>query len=122
MHLENNVDGLLIDGILTSGAGSHVVVRDSVMSGNTIGIHAFTRPGMSPAFAVVEHSSMVNNGQSGILADGAGATVLLNDNTITRNGAGISAVNSGQLISYGSNKNNNNLGPEGAPTGFLSQM
>ena len=123
VHLENNVDGLLIDGLVTSGPGSHVVVRDSVISGNAAnGIHALTRPGMSPAFAFVEHSSMVNNGQSGILADGAGATVLLNDNTITRNGAGISAINGGQLISYGNNKNNNNLGPEGAPTGFYSQM
>ena len=28
VHLENNVDGLLIDGIATSGPGSHVVVRD----------------------------------------------------------------------------------------------
>ena len=123
VHLENNVDGLLIDGILTSGAGSHVVVRDSVISGNAAnGIHALTIAGKSPAFAFVEHSSMVNNGQSGIRADGPGATVLLNDNTITRNGAGISAVNGSQLISYGNNKNNNNVGPEGAPTGFYSQM
>jgi len=26
------------------------------------------------------------------------------------------------LISYGNNKNNNNIGPEGAPTGLYSQM
>src|SRR5262249_55553914 len=110
-------------GIVTSGPGSHVVVRDSVISGNAAnGIHALPTPGQSPAFAVVEHSSVVNNAQSGIRADGPGATVLLNDNTITRNGAGISAINSGQLISYRNNKNNNNIRPEGAPTGFFSQM
>jgi len=50
------------------------------------------------------------------------ATILLNDNTITRNGTGISATNSGQLISYGNNKNNDNLGPEGAPTGLFGPM
>src|SRR5262249_22787894 len=29
VHLENNVDGLLIDGIVTPGPGSHVVVREN---------------------------------------------------------------------------------------------
>ena len=37
-------------------------------------------------------------------------------------GTGISAINGGQLISYGNNKNNNNIGPEGALTGFYSPM
>ena len=41
---------------------------------------------------------------------------------VTRIAIGISAVNGGQLISYGNNKNNNNIGAEGAPTGFYSQM
>jgi len=31
-------------------------------------------------------------------------------------------INSGQLISYGNNKNNTNIGAEGAPTGLFSQM
>src|SRR5262249_47748763 len=121
VHLENNVDGLIIDGAATGGPGSHVVVRDSVMSGNAAnGIHAYTLAGGSPAFALVEHSSMVNNGQSGILADGPRATVLLKESTITRNGTGVSTINGGQLISYGNNSNNNNIGAEGAATGFLS--
>ena len=110
-----------IDGVVTSGAGSHVVVRDSVMSGNAAnGIHALTRPGAPPAFAVVERSSIVNNAGSGILADGPGATVLLSDSTITRNGTGVTTVNGGQLFSYGNNRNNNNLGAEGTATGFFS--
>ena len=71
---------------------------------------------------MIDHTSSVGNAGNGILADGPRATILLNDNTITRNGTGISAINSGQLISYGNNKNNNNVGPEGAPTGFFSQM
>jgi len=95
VHLGNNVDGLLIDGA-ASGPGSHVIVRDSMMSGNAAnGIHALTIPGMSPAFALVERSTMVNNGQNGILADGPGATVLLKESTIARNGTGVSTVNSG---------------------------
>src|SRR5262249_27842420 len=35
VRVENNVDGLLIDGrVVIFGAGSHVVVRESVFSGN----------------------------------------------------------------------------------------
>ena len=122
LHVENNVDGLKIDSSSFTG-DAHVIVRDSMFSGNAgNGIHAVTASGKGPAFALVERSSMVNNLQSGVLADGPGATVLLKDNTITRNGAGISAANGGQLISYGNNTNNNNIGPEGAPTNSLSQM
>src|SRR5262249_53759036 len=113
VHLENNVDGLRIDGGGASpgGAGAHVIVRDSVLSGNAgNGIHASTTPGRTPAFAAVERSSMVNNLQNGILADGPGATLLLKDSTVTRNNVGISTVNSGQLISYRNNRINNNIG------------
>jgi len=121
VHLENNVDGILIVGYVTTGAGSHVVVRDSVMAGNVgSGIHAVTLAGKSPAFVFVERSSMVRNGASGILADGPGATVLLRQSAITRNGAGVTTANGGQLISFGDNANANNLGPEGVATGFRS--
>ena len=55
-------------------------------------------------------------------ANGPHATMLLHDNTVARNGVGISAVNSGQLISYGTNDVNNNLGPDGVPTGSYSPI
>src|SRR5262249_28546809 len=116
VRLENNVDGLFIDGHNPTGAGSHTVVRDSVISGNAAnGIHAFTQAGKSPAFALVERTSIVNNRQNGILADGPGATLLLNDSTVARNAVGITTVNNGQLISYRNNRINNNIGPDGAP-------
>src|SRR5262249_4052056 len=110
VHLENNVRGLWVQGGLN---GSHVVLRGSVVSGNAAdGISAETASGGGPAFIVVERITAVNNAASGIHADGPGATVLLSDSTISRNGAGVTTANSGQLISYGNNRNNNNLGPE----------
>ena len=57
-----------------------------------------------------------------IRTDGPGATILLNDDTVTRNSVGIGAANGGQLISYGNNKVNNNIGPDGAPTGSYSPI
>jgi len=38
----------------------------------------------------------VNNAGTGILADGPRATMLPSDNTVARNGVGISAVNGGR--------------------------
>jgi len=120
VHLENNVEGIFINGKNGTSAGLRVIVRDSVISGNAAnGIHAETAAGRTPAFAVIERSSIVNNRQNGILADGPGATMLLNDSSVTRNNVGISTVNSGQLISYRNNRINNNVGPDGTPTSFF---
>lgn len=122
VRLENNVFGLQILGTGSIGtAGSHVILRDSVISGNFgNGIHALTTAGHPQAFAVIERTSLVDNQPNGILADGPGATVLLSDSTVTRNNAGISTVNSGQLLSYGNNLIDNNIGLDGAPTGLLT--
>jgi hypothetical protein len=122
VHLENNVVGLQLDASLASSSnGIHAVLRDSVVSGNASnGILAFTQAGAPAAFLLVDRSTIVNNAGNGIFANGPGATVLLKASTLTRNGAGVSTANSGQLISYGNNRNNNNLGPEGTATGMLT--
>ena len=122
VHLENNVVGLFVDATTESATGGiHVVVRDSVTSANAAdGIFAKSQAGLPPAFLLVERTTSVNNAGSGIHADGPGATVLLSDSTMTRNGAGVTTANSGQLISYHNNRNNNNVGPEGTATGSLS--
>jgi len=123
VHLENNVIGLYVSGANPTGNGVHVAIRDSVVSGNAgDGIQAFSQPGRAPAFIVVEHTSVLNNGGNGLMANGPHATMLLNDDTVARNGVGISAINSGQLISYGNNKVNNNIGPDGVPSGSYSPI
>jgi len=124
VHLEDNVRGLWADGTQTdTGDGVHVVMRDSVVSGNAgDGVIATSAAGKAPAFIVVERTSAANNAGAGLHADGPRAVIVLNDTTVTRNGAGIAATNSGQLLSFGNNKNFNNLGPEGAPTGMFGQM
>jgi hypothetical protein len=123
LHLENNVFGIKVDGSLSSGSGSHVVVRDSVVSGNVAdGIVATTTTGHAPSFVVLERTSAVNNAGNGILADGPHATVLLDGMVVVRNGTGINAVSGGQLISYGNNRVNNNLGSDGTPTGTYSPL
>jgi len=120
VHLENNVRGLWVEGDngFNGSTGAHVIVRDSVVSGNAgDGILATSAPSQAQAFVVVTRTSSVNNGGTGIRASGPRATMLLDDNTVARNGVGLSATNSGQLISYGNNRVNNNIGPDGVPTG-----
>ena len=108
---------------LSASAPASVAIRNSVVSGNAgDGILATSLAGKAPAFIVVEHTSAVNNAGNGIHADGPGATMLLHGNTVARNGVGINAVNGGQLISYGNNSVNNNLGPDGVPTGHFSPI
>ena len=51
---------------------------------------------------------------------GPHAVVLFSDSTITRTGVGIDVIAGGQLISYGNNRNNNNIGAEGTATAFFS--
>src|SRR5262249_17070430 len=122
-HLENKVIGLKVDGSQSTGNGAPVVVRHSAVAGKAgDGILALSASGKAAAFILLEHTSSVNNGGTGIHADGPHATILLKENTITQNGTGIAATNGGQLISYGNNSNNNNIGPEGAPTSLFSPM
>jgi len=119
VRVENNVIGLRVDGSQSTGNGSHVVLRGSVVSGNVSdGIRAVTVAGKSPALILVERSSSVNNVGNGLVADGPHAVILLSDTTVSYNGTGVAAVNGGQLISYGNNRNNNNVASDGAATSF----
>src|SRR5262249_52857351 len=104
VHLENNVNGLGLNVCCGLTAQNHVTVRDSVVSGNASDGIVATTSGAGTALYVVERTSVLNNGGTGILATGGHATVLLSDNAVARNGTGMGAVNGGQLISYGNNK------------------
>ena len=119
VHVDDNVFGIKANG--AAGSSIRVTVRDSVVSGNVShGIQVLAGPGK--AFLAIEGSLVVNNAGTGILADGSGAAVLLGDSTIFRNGAGVSTINGGQLLSYGNNRNNVNVGAEGVATGSLAQF
>jgi hypothetical protein len=123
VRVEDNLVGISLDGAITGFGGSiHAVLRDSVVSGNVSdGVAVSTESsGKPPAFVFMERSAAVGNGRNGIFAAGPHAIVLLSDTKITRNGTGVSTVNGGQLITYGNNNNNINLGAEGSATGSFS--
>jgi len=120
VRLENNGNGLWIDlGSDAAGAAVHVLVRDSVVSGNAAS--GIVASGNGPtALAFVRSSSVVSNGAAGLFADGPGITIVASQVTVARNATGLSASNGGQVLSYANNEIDNNVGADGAPAGFFS--
>ena len=100
--LDKNVIGLAVDGTQSTGAGVHVVIRDSVLSRSALeGILARSAPGRAPTSVIVERSASVNNLGSGVVADGPETMVLLRDSVATGNETAFSVVNSSQLVAFG---------------------
>jgi hypothetical protein len=99
--VENNIVGLTVDGTGGSGKGVHILIRDSLISGNASdGILVTSAPGRAQTFMILERSAAVNNAGTGIRVDGPLTTVLLRDAVTTGNDTALSTVNGGQLISY----------------------
>lgn len=111
---ENNV----IFGVRVEDA-STVSIRNSTFAGNnSSGIVA-----VSIVLGVnvnIDHSATLNNGV-GVRSDGINARVRIGQVTISGNGTGLSAVNGGQIISFGTNSNGGNT-TDGAPTSVTAQQ
>jgi len=130
VKLENNVLGLritsnlgVIDPMHVGSPGlARATVRDSRIAGNASdGILAANPSGVGTVI-LVERTTSVNNAGSGVHAEQTGAVVLLRRSGITNNGSGVSTTNGGHLFSYGNNRNNNNVGPEGTASGMLASF
>jgi len=128
VRLENNQNGLIVVGNQPPVEGpqlhdgpSHVILRNSIVSGSAAnGIWAVTAAGAAPVAIFVRNTAAVGNGAAGILADGPGATIAIGRVTVARNATGLTASNGGQIFSYSDNEIGNNIGADGAPTGFFT--
>jgi len=99
------------------GKGLHAVVRNSIVSGNSSdGIFAVSDPGQPNAFMFLKGVSVVNNGGFGVVS--RMATIAMSDGTVARNGTGLGTFAGGQIISYSNNEIDNNIGADGAASGF----
>ena len=119
VRLENNVFGLKADGNGSTG-GIQVALRDTVAAGNSFsGFTAITSGGGAKVDLALDHSASVHNGTTGVAAGGATATVRISNTTVTGNGTGLLAVNSGVIASYSNNQVDGNT-TDGAPNLFLN--
>jgi hypothetical protein len=100
--VENNTYGIFANN--TGGTGAILLhIKDSTVANSTVnGISAYTAG--STTAIVIDHSSSLINGGSGILSQGSGGLVFLTDTTVMSNATGLSAAGSGTIYSYGNNR------------------
>jgi hypothetical protein len=89
---------------LSTGAGStlHTAVERTTLARNSVGLHVLSVAGTS--YVTVDRSLLTGNTTYGVDAEGAGATVILSGNTLTRNGSfAIRQITSSVVESAGNN-------------------
>jgi hypothetical protein len=118
-RVENNTYGIFANGTGSTGVIA-LQVRDSVVAESKFhGISSFTAAAASTTAITVERSSSLLNGGNGILAQGAGAFVLLADSTVMSNVTGLNPASGGSIFSYQDNQLTGNVS-DGAPTALLT--
>lgn len=111
-NVTNNANGITAD---TSTGAVTLQVVDALVSGNT-GTAVVARGGSS---VFLDHVTAAAN-DTGVLADGAGAQILVTNSTITGNARGVNMTNGGFVYSYVTNSLNlNNV--DGSFAASLSQ-
>jgi hypothetical protein len=88
----------------TSATGTRVVIDGGILAGNNgNGVTLLSPAGTQTAFLTVRNASVVNNGATGLRADGSGALMLVGNTAIQNNVTGLSAVNGASLLTNGDN-------------------
>ncbi len=100
--VENNTYGIFANN--TGSTGSILLhIKDSTVANSAVnGISAYTAGSITAI--VIDHSSSLINGGSGILSQGSGGLVFLSDTTVMSNVTGLSAIGGGTIYSYGNNR------------------
>jgi hypothetical protein len=97
-----NTYGIFANGTGTTGS-ILLHIKDSTVANSTVnGISAYTAG--STTAIVIDHSSSLINGGSGILSQGSGDLVFLSDTTVMSNLTGLSTAGGGTIYSYGNNR------------------
>jgi hypothetical protein len=92
----------------TGSAAIFCAISDSMAAGNATGIHAAGGPA-GGVLIQITRSSVVNNVNTGVLADGSATSVALLSNTlVSGNGTGLASAGGAQLDTYKNNSVNGN--------------
>jgi hypothetical protein len=112
--LLNNIVGLRVDTVGTTGAVDVVVTDTTASNASFHGFVALANNG--PVRMMLDGIVASNNLGEGVRSVGANATVRIGRSTVSANGTGLVSASSGQLLSYGTNQVNGNT-VDGNPTG-----
>jgi hypothetical protein len=103
--LDNTNTALRVDTTGNTGTGVTVTIEDSQFSGNGGGGIALVVPaGTTTAAIMVVDSTVSNNGGTGLVANGATATMRVGNTTITGNTTGVNAAGGSTINTYGDNR------------------
>jgi len=115
----NAGNALRIDTTAVTGPGVIASIENSEFSGSAQGVAVVSGvAGAGESLVAINGSQIVNNATFGIVANGAGTTVRVDDTTILGNGTGVAAAGGARLQSYGSNRLDGNV-TDGAFTGTI---
>jgi hypothetical protein len=123
--MQNAGAGLRVDSSnWTSGPGSNVTVFGSNMSGNAVGVEAFSPSGTKTATIEVTASVVSQNSGVGLLGDGTHATIIVGGSTIMGNATGLSATAHSTINTFQDNYFSNGAAgtSNGTPTGNVAKL
>jgi hypothetical protein len=86
-----------------SGTSVRANVNDSVMENISITAITCQSSNSQQVVCMIGSTTVANNSNDGLVADGANAKLLFSRSVITGNGTGLVSIASGQLITYGDN-------------------
>jgi len=108
----NNAFGVRIDTTAGTGVVDADIANALIVNPGTNGVLVLAPT--TPASVLISDTHISQAAVYGVVADGADATILLNNSTITYSGTGVSSIAGGIVGSYGNNginlNTNNNTG------------
>jgi hypothetical protein len=113
--VDRNVTGIRVN------SNASLFMRDSIIGGNLLNGFFAESTGAGAVNGFLDHVSVFANQGAGIVSSGSNALVRITDVSLSGNfTGGLSALSSGQILSFGTNKNaGNGGGVDGAPTGVV---
>jgi len=118
--LNNNGNGLTVDGSASTGTQMELVLRDSVVAGNVSTGVAVTTAGGTPSRVAIDRSSVIGSA-TGITSTGSGADVTIGQSMVSANNLGLSFTAPAQLRSYQTNQIRGNITDNGVPSSTIPQ-
>ena len=117
VRIVNNANvGFQIDMTGSTGGGINATADELYVSGNVNGVHALQPAGTSGLTLTLTNSVIVNNSGTGILGDGASATMRVGNTTIAGNTTGVNKLNASNVRTYGDNRLDGNTNSDGTFT------
>jgi hypothetical protein len=120
LRLENDkIFGFSQNGVSDTASNSSLVVSGTTVThgaGNGVMV---APPGGASAQALLENTSVENNGGTGVLANGSGSTAYLSEVSVFGNTTGLSAINGGSIVAAGPNNFVDGNGTNGNATSTI---